>query len=185
MTFCSMRWFLMALCMLWMLTGCDKPGASASNLTHSVITITSVNSSQVLQSDVIDGGYSTDDPITVSFTSETHDIADIRPTEFSDTSALDTVTFSSYHVSHIRSDGGSNPADFTMGTHLVIPPKTSNHDVQIVVVRAFDKERSPLMELRDNGQIVTTTILTFYGEDGYGNDVVVSGTLIISFGNFF
>jgi hypothetical protein len=72
-----------------------------------------------------------------------------------------------------------------MGFNLTITPNTDeSQTAAIIVVRAFDKGLSPLKELRDRGQIATTTIITFYGEDGFGNDVMVSGSLIVSFANY-
>lgn len=179
------RW-MTALAALGLLAtaGCGKPGGQSSNLTNSIVSITSINNNAVLQSDIIDGGSSTDDFVTVELTSQPRDLGDIVPTELHGDSSFDTITFHSYHISHRRSDGGPNPASFTMGTHLSLPASTSSKTAELVVVRAFDKERSPLRELQDDGQIVTTSTLTLYGEDGYGNDVAVSGSLIISFGNF-
>ncbi len=176
--------------------GCGKPGGSRSDLTNSTITITAINNNEVLKSDVLNDGHTDDDIVTVEFSSQPqYNIADIMPTELSDSAALDTVTFHSYHVSHVRSDDGPNPADFTLGFNVAIsPPKREYYneivdaravEAEIVVVRAFDKERSPLRELRDVGQIVTTATITFYGQDGYGNDVYISSSLTVSFGNYF
>ena len=44
---------------------------------------------------------------------------------------------------------------------------------------------SPLVELGSNAAIITTIAeVTFYGRDQVGNDVTVSGTMQIDFGNF-
>ncbi len=164
--------------------GCGKPGASSNNLTHSFVTVTSINDNAPLQSDVLTDGSATDDIVTVSLKSESRQLGDDdNPTNPDGDSPFDTITLYSYHVTHRRSDGGPNPPDFTAGINLTLPP-ASDASASIVVVRAFDKHRSPLEELRDDGQIFTTTIITFYGEDGYGNDIAVNGSLAIAFANY-
>jgi hypothetical protein len=34
------------------------------------------------------------------------------------------------------------------------------------------------------GKFLQTTLLTLYGQDGYGNDIAVSASIAISFANF-
>jgi hypothetical protein len=161
---------------------CSKPGESGLNLTNSFITITSINGNEPLQSDVLTDGYGTDDTVSVTFKSEFR-AGDDDPTAPDGPTIFDTVVFSSYHVTHERSDGGPNPPSFTAGFNLVLAPD-NEAETTIVVVRAFDKHRSPLEELRDDGEIFTTSIITFYGTDGNGNDVAVSCSLAISYANF-
>jgi hypothetical protein len=180
--FCKLPVWIVLLASLYIFSGCGKPGGSDNNLTNSVVTIQSINDNKPLQSDVLTDGFATDDTVTVSLSS------DFRATEDDDTapngaSISDTITFTSYLVSHMRSDGGTNPTSFTGGMNLVIAPD-SDAEVDLVVVRAFDKNRSPLKDLRDDGEIFTTTTLTLYGSDGNGNDIAVSGSLSISFSNF-
>ena len=180
--------FVRMLCCLWIassFSGCGKPGASSTNMTNSYVTITSINENSPLLSDVLTDGSAADDIITVSFQSNSRQLGsdDDNPTDPDGTSSFDIITFSSYHVGHVRSDGGANPTDFTLGTTVTIEPD-SEQEAEIVIVRAFDKNRSPLEELRDEGQIVTTATVTFYGEDGYGNDISVSASLTISFANY-
>ncbi|PID59150.1 hypothetical protein CSB45_01740 [candidate division KSB3 bacterium] len=166
------------------LMGCGKPGASSTNLTNSHVTITSINDNAPLLSDVLNGGAVTNDIITVNFhCSSKHLGSGTNPTNPDESSSFDTIIFRSYHVEHLRSDGGPNPQDFTLGTNLVLEPDSSA-EVRIVIVSAFIKNRSPLKELRDEGQIVTTARVTFYGEDGYGNDISVRSSLSIAFANY-
>jgi hypothetical protein len=146
--------------------------------------VNSINDNTPLQSDILVSGSATDDVVTISLQSQSRQLGDgDNPTNPDGSSPFDTITLYSYHVNHRRSDGGPNPADFTAGMNLTIQPE-SEASASIVVVRAFDKHRSPLEELRDDGQIFTTTVITFYGEDGYGNDIAVSGSLAISFANY-
>lgn len=166
-------------------SGCGKPGASSTNMTHMYVTIVSINDNAPLLSDVLTNGYATDDIITVRFQSSSKQLGDDdeNPADPDGTSSLDTITFWSYHVGHFRSDGGVAPADVTGFTNIVINPN-SETDAKIIVVNAFDKHRSPLNMLRDNGQIVTLVTVTFYGEDGYGNDISVCASLTVSFANY-
>lgn len=177
---------LMLVCCLlflsaWYFNGCSKPGDSAYNFTNVFVTVVSINGNKPFQSDVLTNGYGEDDVVTVTFKSESRTATD-DPTA-PRTSPLNTIIFHTYHVTHQRSDSGPNPPDFTAGMNLTVPPD-SEPQVDIVIVRAFDKHRSPLEELRDDGEIFTTSSITFYGEDGYGNDISVSGSLAISFANF-
>ncbi len=186
-----LRWFLAMLIVISLNlgSGCEKPLDLATNTTNSIVTVTSVNDGQSLKSDVLADGYTHDDEIPISLQSQPPDSPfEGLPTELDNNSAFDTIRFSSYHVSHMRTDGGAVPEAFTMGMTFTLPPATEDANgeatVNVIVVRAFDKSRSPLKELQDRGQILTTTTITFYGEDSYGNDVVVSGSLPVSFANF-
>lgn len=165
-----------------LLSGCGKPNNSGTNFTNSLITLTSLNDNEPFKSDVLTNGYGQDDVISATLISEFR-AAEDGPTAPDGPSVYDTVIFHSYHVAHQRSDGGPDPADFTAGLSVGLAPG-SETQVNLVIVRAFDKHKSPLEELRDDGEIFTTTTVTIYGQDGYGNDVAVSGSLGISFANF-
>lgn len=164
------------------LNGCGKPGNSANNYTNCLISLMSLNENEPLQSDVLTNGYGVDDVVNVSVRSDFR-VPEDDPTAPDGPSVFDTVLFHSYHVTHLRSDGGPNPADFTAGLSARLEPD-SETELNLVIVRAFDKHRSPLEELRDDGEIFTTTTVTLYGQDGYGNDIAVSGSIAISFANF-
>ena len=175
---------LILVCFTFSLWGCGKPGGSTSNVTNSFVTVTSMNGNEPLQSDVLTNGFATDDTISVSLRSEPRQLGDgDNPTDPDGRSPFDTISFRSYHVAHLRSDGGPNPADFTAGMNLTLQPD-SEGEATIVIVRAFDKNRSPLEELRDDGEIFTTSTITLYGEDGFGNDIAVDGSVAISFANY-
>jgi hypothetical protein len=174
--------FILLLCSIFLLYDCGKPGDSPYNLTNSLVRITSINNNEPVQSDVLTDGYAKDDVISVTLKSEFR-VEDDDPTAPDGPSRFDTIRFHSYHVTHRRSDGGPNPASFTAGLNLVLAPN-SEGNVSIVVVRAFDKHRFPLEQLRDDGEIFTTSIITIYGTDDNGNDVSVSGSIAISYANF-
>lgn len=169
------------------LSGCKFPGAAdPHNVTNSVLEITEINEGKVLQSDLLVGGRNTDDIISVAFKSSILTIGTDENwdnTDVGGTSPLDNITLSTYHVRYLRSDGGPVPTEFTMGIHILIPV-VSEKTIEIVIVRGFAKSHSPLKELWDSGQLTVTASITFYGEDGYGNDVVITGALPICFGNY-
>jgi hypothetical protein len=173
---------LFLLLTVFLVCDCGKPGDIKNNLTNSFVTITSINGNEPFQSDVLTDGFGTDDVVTVQLKSEFR-VPDDDPTAPDGPSTFDTIIFHNYHVSHQRSDGGANPAAFTAGLSFILDPD-SETEINIVIVRAFDKHRSPLEELRDDGEIFTTSIITFYGTDGNGNDIAVSGAITISYANF-
>jgi hypothetical protein len=165
-----------------LVTGCGKPGDIAENYTNCWVTITSLNGGTPLESDVLSNGYAENDVITVALRSVFR-APDGDSTAPNGPSIWDTITFHSYLVTHRRSDGGSNPSSFTGGLTVSIDPN-SEAQTDLVVVRAFDKHRSPLIELRDDGELFTTCILTLYGTDGNGNDIAVSDSIMISYANY-
>ncbi len=174
--------FLLLLGVGWH-SGCGNPGDSETNSTHSVVTILAINDDQTLLSDVVEDGATGDDSVMVQFQSQSRGIGG-SSTDVGDTSPFDTIVFKNYHVSHHRSDGGPTPADFTAGINIALPSDTADKTIYVTVVRAFDKNRTPLEELWENGQIFVTTTITFHGEDGYGNGITVSGSIPISYANF-
>lgn len=166
-------------------SGCGQPGWSDYNSTHSEVIILSINDDQTLLSDVLTQGSTVDDSVKVVFQSLPRGIGDdTNPTDVGGISAYDTIVFRSYHISHLRTDQGTKPDDFTAGVNFTITPGTTDKTVYVTVVRALDKSRTPLKELWESGQIFTTTTITLYGEDGYGNGIAVQGSFPISFANF-
>lgn len=170
------------LLLLIISNGCGKPGDVSNNLTNCVVTVISLNNGEPLQSDVVTRGFLQDDIVDVSFRSDFR-APQGDPTAPDGPSVFDTITMHTYHVTYYRSDSGTNPASFTAGMNLTLTPN-SEGSAKIVLVRAFDKNRAPLQQLRDDGEIFTTCIVTFYGTDGNGNDVAVSASITVSFANF-
>ena len=98
------------------------------------------------------------------------------------------VTVNRFHVAYRRADGRNTPGidvpypfdgavtGTTVGGKLSLGFELVRHDA---------KMESPLVELKSNYGIITTIAeVTFYGRDQVGNDVTVSGSLQIDFGNF-
>lgn len=168
---------------IWLIVSCSKPGPG-DNFTSSLLSVVSITDTEgniPLQSDVLTNGALTDDVVTVTLRSEPKDPnGDTTPLG---TGPLDNITLKQYRVDYRRTDGGPTPTSFNSTMNLFLPPSTEA-STNIVIIRAFDKNRSPLIELREGGEIFATVLLTFFGEDGFGNDVVTEGSISVSFGNF-
>jgi hypothetical protein len=99
------------------------------------------------------------------------------------------VTITSYRVSYRRNDGRNTPGvDVPFGfsgavTTTILPGATAS--IGFEIVRHAAKVESPLVQLVSNFVIITTIAdVTFYGKDLVGNDVIVTGSIQIDFGNF-
>jgi hypothetical protein len=99
------------------------------------------------------------------------------------------VTVNRYRVEYRRADGRNTPGvdvpyafeGATTGT----VPKNGTLTLGFELVRHVAKEESPLVQLIYNSAIITTIAdVTFYGRDQVGNEVNVTGSIQIDFGNF-
>jgi hypothetical protein len=104
-------------------------------------------------------------------------------------SSNNAVTITRYRVVYRRADGRNDPgvdvpfafdgavtATIAPGAAVVVP---------IELVRHAAKTESPLVQLVNSSQIVTTIAeVTLYGSDLVGNDVSATGNIQIDFGNF-
>lgn len=106
-------------------------------------------------------------------------------------SALNAVTLTRYRVAYKRSDGRNTqgidvPYSFDGGMTITVPASGTAIGA-FDIVRHAAKLEAPLLALRNFGgaQLINTLAdVTFYGTDQAGNDVTVSGTISITFGNF-
>jgi hypothetical protein len=103
-------------------------------------------------------------------------------------STNNSVTITRYHVAYRRADGRMTPGvdvpfAFDGGvTGTVVPGGTQ---VSFEIVRHDAKQEAPLAQLRTNHNIIATIAdVTFYGKDLVGNDISVTGSISIEFGNF-
>jgi len=100
------------------------------------------------------------------------------------------ITLTRYHVDFVRSDGkkvqGTDvPYSFDGGMSVNAVPAGSTGTFPLVRVQS--KLESPLKNLRNlGGAVVISTIarVTFYGHDQAGNEINVTGSIQIDFGNF-
>lgn len=108
-----------------------------------------------------------------------------------ETSALNSVTLTRYHVNFRRTDGRNTPGvdvpyGFDGGLGLTIIAGTSE-SVGFMLVRHQNKIEPPLKNMIGFGGLgflSTIAEVTFYGRDQNGNEVTVTGNLDVQFGDF-
>lgn len=161
----------------------DHPGELSGTLTSDVITI--VTSPEPC---------STTNPCPTVF----NDVgqAVLRITEkniavgaVSTPSAHNEVTINRYRVSYRRTDGRNTPGiDVPYGFDGAVTGTVSaigTLNIGFEIVRHVSKEEPPLVQLAHSRSIISTIAdVTFYGRDQVGNDVSVTGSISIDFGNF-
>lgn len=106
-------------------------------------------------------------------------------------SALNTITITRYRVVFVRADGRNTqgvdvPYAFDGGVTVTVPAE-GTAIAAFELVRHTAKEEPPLRNLINNGgaQIIATLAeVTLWGKDQAGNDVTVSGTITVDFGDF-
>jgi len=100
------------------------------------------------------------------------------------------VTLLRYHVNYRRADGRNTPGvdvpyGFDGAVNGTVTSNSSPVTVGFNLVRHDAKAESPLAQLVSNGVVISTLAdVTFYGTDQVGNEVSVTGTIQIDFGNF-
>ena len=99
------------------------------------------------------------------------------------------VTVSRYHVSYRRSDGRNTPGvDVPFGFDGAVTttiPANASGTLTFQIVRQDAKLEQPLVQLRQNSTVISAIAdVTFYGADQVGNDLSVTGSVLINFGNF-
>ncbi len=104
-------------------------------------------------------------------------------------SALNTVTFSRYRVEYMRTDGHNIqgvdvPYAFDSAATFTVPVNGSVAGA-FEIVRTIAKSEAPLQALVSQAKTIQTIAkVTFYGRDQAGNEVIATGNIGISFGNF-
>jgi hypothetical protein len=104
-------------------------------------------------------------------------------------SQANTITVDRYHVDFIRADGRNTPGvDVPYGfdgAFTVTVPAEGSVSASFLLVRHQAKNEAPLRPLSANALIISTIArITFYGHDQTGREVVVTGQIDVSFGNF-
>jgi hypothetical protein len=99
------------------------------------------------------------------------------------------VTIKRYRIAYKRADGRNTPGvdvpyPFDGAATVTVPPNgTAEYGFEWV--RHAAKMESPLVQLVYSSTIITTIAdVTFYGTDQVGNDISVSGSMQVDFGNF-
>jgi hypothetical protein len=104
-------------------------------------------------------------------------------------SGLNSVTFTRYRVEFQRTDGRNVqgvdvPYAFDQAATFTVPA-SGTATASFELVRNSAKLEAPLRELVSEARFVSTMArVTFYGRDQAGNDVVASGVISVTFGNF-
>ena len=99
------------------------------------------------------------------------------------------VTITRVHVSYRRTDnrnveGVDVPYGFDTGATVTVPA-SGTVDLPFELVRNTAKSEAPLIQLKNNGVIMTAIAdVTFYGQDRVGNAISVTGSIGVDFGNF-
>jgi hypothetical protein len=104
-------------------------------------------------------------------------------------SAVNAVTINRYRVTYRRSDGRNTPGvdvPYPFDSAVTFTVAAGGRATQgFELVRHVAKLESPLMALRNNPVIISTVAdVSFFGRDQAGNDVSVSGSFGVQFGNF-
>ena len=99
------------------------------------------------------------------------------------------VTLTRYHVSYRRADGRNTPGvDVPFGFDGAMTatiPGQGNATFTFELVRVQAKQEGPLVQLISGPTVITTIAdVTFYGTDLVGNEISVTGSITIEFGNF-
>ena len=110
------------------------------------------------------------------------------PTEPTD---ISSITLNRYRVEFRRADGRNTPGvdvphGFDGGMTVTIPAD-GTASAAFEIVRHQAKQEPPLANLaRGGGQNIISTIaeVTFYGRDQAGNEVMVTASMAVNFGDF-
>jgi hypothetical protein len=101
---------------------------------------------------------------------------------------VNAVTITRYHVDYIRADGRNTPGvdvPYGFDSAVTVTVSTTASTFGFELVRIVAKEEAPLRQLRNSNSFITALArVTFYGHDQAGNEVSVTGSIQINFGNF-
>lgn len=111
------------------------------------------------------------------------------PTSPNTPTPANNITIDRYHVDFIRADGRNTPGvDVPYGfdgAFTVTVPAEGTVTGGFLLVRHQAKNEAPLRALSASGLIISTIArITFYGHDQTGREVIVTGQIDVSFGNF-
>jgi hypothetical protein len=99
------------------------------------------------------------------------------------------VTITRYRVVYKRADGRKAegvdvPYSFDSAVTGTVP-SGGTLSLAFLLVRVVAKQEAPLVQLQNSPTFLDTIAeLSFYGKDRVGNDVSVTGSILIEFGNF-
>jgi hypothetical protein len=164
-------------------SGAD-PGGLGTTLSSDVLTIVTTGGTC---SDANPCPTRFNDVGQVSLRIQLRDIG--SPTSPATPSPLNAVTINRYHVQYRRSDGRNAqgvdvPFAFDSAMTFTVP-ESGSASGGFDLVRNIAKREAPLAALESGDTMITTIAdVTFYGRDQAGNDVSVTGSIGVTFGNF-
>lgn len=110
------------------------------------------------------------------------------PTNPTGPGPLNSVTITRYRVVYRRTDGRNTPGvdvPYPFDSAVTVTVTIDGGSTGFQLVRTSAKQEAPLRPLANNPDIISTIAdVTFYGRDLAGNDVSVTGSIGIDFGNF-
>ena len=104
-------------------------------------------------------------------------------------STINEVTFSRYRITYERSDGRNTPGvdvPYSFDSAVTFSVKQGTTGAAgFDLVRITAKQEAPLAALASNSTFITTiATVTLYGQDRAGNEVIATGKIGVTFGNF-
>ncbi len=110
------------------------------------------------------------------------------PTNPASPTDLNSVTVTRYRVVYRRTDGRNTPGvdvPFPFDSAATVTVTADGGSTGFQLVRTSAKQEAPLRTLVNNPDIISTIAdVTFFGRDQAGNDVSVTGSIGVDFGNF-
>lgn len=102
---------------------------------------------------------------------------------------LNDVTITRYHVAYRRADGRNTPGvdvPFAFDSAVTFTVFAGQGGASIFeLVRHVAKAEAPLAALANDFTVITTIAdVTFYGQDQAGNNVAITGSIGVDFGDF-
>ena len=98
------------------------------------------------------------------------------------------MTITRYRVVYRRTDGHNTPGvdvPFPFDSAVTVTIGSEGGSTGFQLVRTSAKQEAPLRALVNNPDIISTIAeVTFYGRDQAGNEVSVTGSIGVDFGNF-
>jgi len=195
---------------LFTATALVASATSCGNVVRStrapvILVVNSVTASQGQGSGGTAAAALTSDVLTIVTSGGTCSQANPCPTTFSDSGSMtmslapkdassllttnNQVTITRIHVAYRRTDGRNTegvdvPFSYDTGSTVTIPT-SGTATASFIIVRNQAKLESPLVELVNNGQLISAIAdVTAYGTDIVGNAVSATGSIGVTFGNF-
>lgn len=159
--------------------GKAQAGSAAASLTSDVLTLVTTG-----------GVCTTTNPCPTIFSDSGTMTLSLAPKDVDvQLTSNNQVTINRIHVAYRRTDGRNTegvdvPFSYdTASTATVGIGATAA--ISFIIVRNQAKEEAPLIQLVNNGQLISAIIdVTAYGTDLVGNAVSATGSIGVTFGNF-